>query len=96
MKGIFCGAKVLQIGENSPFCRVTFVPEGTEKMEHRNFTSKKGQDIDIRTIGGAEELGAPVDLFEKLRKLTPGVPADFQLEPDPANFQRVRIASVEA
>ena len=95
MKGIFCGAKVLQIGENSPFCRVTFVPEGTEKMEHRNFMSKKGDEIDIRSVGGAEELGASVDLFPKLSKLRPGAEADFQLEPDPQNFQRVRIASVE-
>lgn len=94
MKGIFCGAKRLAIGESSPFVRVEFVPEGTGKLEHQEFVSKKGKDCDIQSIGGVEELGAPVELFPALSKLAIGSVCDFQLEPDPANFQRVRIASV--
>jgi len=95
MKAFFVGAKVLEIDSNSPFCRVEIVPEGSCKLDTREFQSKLGKAIKIRQVGGQEELGASVEMFEQLRKLDVGKAYEFGLEPDPANFQRVRIASVQ-
>jgi len=95
MKGIFVGAKVVRIGDKSPFGVVSFIPSGKEVVDDQQFVSKKGDTIEVSSIGMAEELSMPVDLFKVCRGLSPGILCEFSLEPDPRNFQRVRVAAIE-
>ena len=96
MKAIFCGAKVLKIGDAEPFGRVSVVTAKPGVSSAQGTSQKSGKTYDIRSVFGVEELPFDLDLFPNFCKLDAGQSIDVDLSPDPSNLRRSMVSSFKA
>mgnify|MGYP005848074677 CR=1 FL=1 len=96
MKAIFCGAKILKIGDSDPFGRIVVVTAKPGVSTVSGVSQKSGKTYDIRSVFGVEELPFDLELFPGLAKLDAGQLIEVELSPDPSNLRRSMVSSFKA